>query len=369
MMLSISERPRKFSEVIGHDRKMREFSNMSKNMNFPSIMIFDGVSGVGKTSVARIIAALLVDNNPIINKDGTRDPNPDSPSTKAIINEVYGYDVHFFNASGMTKKDVLDLDLLASTGNLFGGKNKVIIIDEAQELSGNAKGATMGFLEADRPGVYIILCTMDLEAFHKAVKGRGQLYTFKAPSMQEIAQYLVRLFDKVAGDVEVPDTFFTEGIPAIIEAAEGSIRESIQTFQRCVTGEYWTKDAIFKEFSIVTTEDLSGLLYSLMDGKPKALNSILEVISAQTFGKMYAALADALIFKTTGTSQAGWRLQFSKTLSSHRNFPALMACFDDIFRSQNGYFRPEIFSYRICEFLNRVNAVPAGLNVPRRPGA
>ena len=128
-MLTQTLRPFSWDEIVGQKGIVKEMRKRSKTMEFPEVMLFEGASGTGKSTMAFIISALLSDKNPIIHEDGTRDPNPESPSSKAIIDMKFNRDVIYKDASSMSKEDVLDLQKDIANAPMFDG-TRVIIIDE-----------------------------------------------------------------------------------------------------------------------------------------------------------------------------------------------------------------------------------------------
>ncbi len=364
MMLSLEERPRKFSDMVGNTRKIQEFQEMAKTGEFPNIMFFVGDSGSGKTTSAFIIASLLTGKNPIVNPDGTVDPNPEDGSYKAIVAENWGaHDVYFFVADKMGPADIEAVNTICSAGSLFGGAKakKVIIIDEAQNLKKNAKGLTLTFLEQGKftgTGVHIILCTMEPEAFDKATLDRGQVFTFKSPSATEIGNYLLSLLDKLDPEEKVPEIFSSEGLTAILDNCGGSVRKAVQDLQRCLSGKYFSKEEIRAEMDLITADDLGKDLSALMDRKKEALVNIAGYLKEEVFNMMYGALADAYFFRATGKAREAWRQGSSKAMSTHPALPELLATFDEVFRSRGPYFRPDVLLYRLSRF---VLDSPAGL--------
>ena len=148
-MLTQSLRPFKWDDIVGQKGIVKEMKKRSKTMEFPEVMLFEGASGTGKSTMAFLIAALLSDKNPIVNKDGTKDPNPESPSSKAILEMRFNRDVIYKDASNMSKDDVLALQREVANAPMFDSV-KVVIIDESQELSKAGRGATLALLEKKR---------------------------------------------------------------------------------------------------------------------------------------------------------------------------------------------------------------------------
>lgn len=128
-MLTQTLRPFSWDDIVGQKGIVKEMKRRSKTMDFPEVMLFEGASGTGKSTMAFIISALLSDKNPIMHEDGTKDPNPESLSSKAILDMKFNRDVIYKDASNMTKEDVLALQRDISNAPMYDGV-KVVVIDE-----------------------------------------------------------------------------------------------------------------------------------------------------------------------------------------------------------------------------------------------
>jgi DNA polymerase III gamma/tau subunit len=144
-MLALTQRPFSFDSICGQKTIIQEMKKRSLTKDFPSVLIFGGESGVGKSSLALIIAALLNDENPIPG-NGCLNPNPESPESKAILNETFNMSCSMYDASRMAKEDVMRLEETVSSASMFGGK-RVLIIDECF-LSGTKVRMANGTIKA-----------------------------------------------------------------------------------------------------------------------------------------------------------------------------------------------------------------------------
>jgi len=358
-MLSIDERPSKFSEMIGNKTIMKTLRDLSKTGDYPNVMVFAGDSGTGKTTAALIIAALLVDSNPIINPDGTKDPNPLSSTTISIHEERFNNNVEFFNAANMDKAAVLSLEESASSLPLLTQSSvKCIVVDEAQALSSVAKGATLKFLEKKRKNVYIILCTMDLKSFDKSIRSRGQVFEFKPPLPSEIAENLFNILEKRGhlGDPEfgagssIPDEFLEKGLVTIAENCEGSVRQSVQLLQRCLSGEIYSQTDILREFGLLSSSETASLLQDLLKKNPRGLASLEQLDLKESFYLFWKILTDAYLFKVNPKDESDWKSNQSRELSKSENLESLLMVFDETEQALRGYFRPAVFLTRLAKY-------------------
>lgn len=353
-MLTLSDRPFAFSEMIGQKGIIKEMEKRSITNDFPSVMIFEGPSGTGKTTLACIIAALLSDPNPIVNPNGVKDPNPNSPACKAIRETKFNRDVVFKDGSKMGKDDIAELENTLMLAPRFDGK-KVIIIDEAQALSKVAKGATLTLLEKQRKDTYIILCTMDIDSFDKAVRSRGPNYRFKSPSSTEIAEYLLNYTEKL--DLSTDDSmeeFYTKGLFTIAENCDGSVRTALQNFERCITGEFFTVAEIEREFNIISNDKLADLIKMLCDKNKDVIKAIKEFGPKEFYYKLIKTLIDAYVYESSGYLDQAWKQRLSDNIIKNCPMPLNNIINNLRHVDDNGYFKEDIFMFELmsCFFTN-----------------
>jgi replication-associated recombination protein RarA len=89
-MFNLDYRPFSFDEMAGQKGIIDEMKKRSITMDFPKVMIFAGPSGTGKTTLSRIITALLNDPNPIVHSDGSKDPKPRICNLQAVMQKDLG---------------------------------------------------------------------------------------------------------------------------------------------------------------------------------------------------------------------------------------------------------------------------------------
>jgi DNA polymerase III gamma/tau subunit len=348
-MLTQTLRPFSFSEIIGQKGIISEMKKRSKTMDFPEVMIFEGESGTGKTTLARIISSLINDPDPIVLDNGVKNPNPESPASKSVLSERYNRDILFFDASSIGKDGVLEIKKLVSSQPMFD-KNKIVIIDEAQELTKAGKGVALDLLEKKRKGVYFILCTMDINSFHKSVKSRGQVYKFKPPTSDEILKHLFDISEKIDLPVnEQTQEFYEKGLSLIAENCEESVRTAVQTFERCVYGEFFTEKEIEREFSFLSKEKLSILVQDLLEKKKSVIQEIKDFGEKDFYYMSFKILQEAYLYQTTGYISSTWKSVLANSLDKDK-IKELIPLYLEI--EKMPYFRTDIFNYYMARFFD-----------------
>jgi DNA polymerase III gamma/tau subunit len=291
-MLALNQRPFCWDDICGQKTIIQEMKKRSLTRDFPSVLIFGGESGTGKTTVSLIIAALLNDGHPL-RGEGCLNPNPESPESKAILNETFNMSCSMYDASRMAKEDVMRLEETVSSTSMFGGK-RVIIVDECQELSKSSKGTTLKLLEKKRQDAYIILCTMNPDSLDKSVRSRGLYYQFKSPTCFDIAEYLFKLTEQFGKNV--PDSLLQEGLLTIAENCEGSVRMAVQNLERCLAGELYTAEEIQNALGFLSNAKLFDIVSKFLNQDVAVFKDIRTMDLKDFFYTSYKFISDCLIY-------------------------------------------------------------------------
>ena len=208
-------RPRDFSEVVGQDHVTGAVANAFKMGRVAHAYLFSGPRGVGKTSMARLIAKSLN-----CEKKGKRDVPCNECAMCADFNEGRALDVIEIDAASNGLVD--DVRILREGVRMIPvqGKYKTYIIDEVQRMSKSAFDALLKTLEEPPSHVVFILATTELEKVPATIISRTQHYTFRRPQTGEMAGRLRAIAKKEGVDI-------TEDAARLIAlAAEGSFRDA-----------------------------------------------------------------------------------------------------------------------------------------------
>lgn len=354
-MFTLEYRPHKFSEVKGHISILKDLKKRAIDIKFPTAMLFEGLTGTGKTSVALIVAMTVNCDNPIKNKDGYHDPCQTCQSCRSIIDEKFGRDVLVFDGSNMGKDDVLDLENTAATCPTVDNA-RVIIIDEFQHLGAQAKGAVLKIVEKKRKDTIFILCTMDKVSIDKSVIDREQVYSFKPLTNLEIGDYLLDILEVEDPEEKIPEIFIKEGIPLLASASGGSLRSAVSRLERCINSELWTKEDIEKELDITTDEKIYKVIDMLLEGDYQAFEEIKKGKSVDNFNYIYTVVTSSFILANNPNSDfEDWKVKKSRAQISNMNFTRLLGVMLDTARSTNNYFNLNVFYSYLIEYYKGFN--------------
>jgi len=248
-------RPQTFKDLVGQEHVTGTLANAIKNDRVAHAYIFSGARGVGKTTAARILAkAMNCINGPTAEPCGVCD------SCKEI-------------AAG-SSLDVIEIDAASNRGidqirelremvryAPAASRSKVVILDEAHMLTGEASNALLKTLEEPPDRVIFVLATTQPEDLEDTIRSRSQHFHFRALTFNEIA-------DRIKYIAQEENLAIADGAAAVIaRMAEGSMRDALSLLEqaRAYCGDN-IPDKEVRELLGVVPED--------------ALNELVEAITA-----------------------------------------------------------------------------------------
>jgi hypothetical protein len=178
---------------------------------------------------------------------------------------------------------------------------------------------------------------MNPDSFDKSVRSRGLYYQFRSPTVSDIAANLFALIDR--NKFEVPDSFIEKGLFMIADNCEGSVRESVQILERCLSGKFFTEEEIMEEFGILPYKTLSEIMYQLVTGKKEGFEAVLKMDAKEFFFASQRFVADCLVYLRVGIGDGGWKEDVYKQFAEHElALSTLASIYSDVQRSMGATF-------------------------------
>ena len=294
---TIAYRPKTLDEVRGQDQIIKDLRRRQREDTWPKAMLFQGPFGTGKTTLAQIVAAMME----ACDKQGN--PDWEHPSNKSILRETFDRDVERVDGSQFSKADLVDFTAHLKMRPMYD-KRRIIIIEEADQLSTAAINALLKVMESPQPNVHFILLSMEEKGIPGAIKSRCQVYKVKPLSIKDIMLTLHNVMIKSGyeNDKNVPTSFKVEGLGEIAKTSGGSMRTALSNLERCLSAGIFTKEAIQKEFFVVdetsTLNVLRGILGLSTDGS--MWSTLSKSNPQEIYNYMTSILASALMYDVSG---------------------------------------------------------------------
>ncbi len=298
-------------------KSVREsLSRMLETGNLPQALLFAGPKGTGKTSTARIIAALVNDpaNAEAIDtlffssssKKVSLEEPTESEQTTAITRGA-SFAVHELDAA--SNRGIDDIRQLKEEIQLppQQGKMSVYILDEAHMLTTEAFNALLKVLEEPPSHVIFILATTELHKIPETIVSRCTLVPFQLASDQEI-------YSALAGVLQAENIEFEEAaLNILVDQAAGSFRDAVKMLEQVVVGKKKLTSADVEQSIATINEDVLVTLLSSVIAKDDhaVVDSIQSLRStgaseSVVYKQLLAFLHKQLIAHISGDPQASF---------------------------------------------------------------
>jgi len=246
-------RPRTFVEVVGQEHAVRALENALAQQRLHHAYLFTGTRGVGKTTLARILAKALNCETGVTATPCGR---------CAACSEIDGgrfVDLLELDAASHTQvesmRDHLENALYAPTA----GRYKVYIIDEVHMLSRHAFNAMLKTLEEPPQHVKFILATTEPQRVPVTVLSRCLQFSLKRIPQQSIRNRLQHILDAEGIGYEAA------ALPLIARAAQGSLRDALSLLDQAIAhgGGAVAQDSVRAMLGVVGQDHLHSILRAL----------------------------------------------------------------------------------------------------------
>ncbi len=249
-------RPQTFRDLVGQTHVTETLANAIRNNRVAHAYIFSGARGVGKTTAARILAkALNCVHGP------TPEPCGECDSCKEI-------------AAG-TSLDVIEIDAASNRGidqirelremvryAPAAARSKVVILDEAHMLTGEASNALLKTLEEPPDRVIFVMATTEPENLVDTIRSRSQHFHFRALTFAEITGRLEEIAAKENLKIEAG------ALAVISRMAEGSLRDALSLLEqaRAYCGDTIADKEVRELLGVVPDDALDELVGAIAAG-------------------------------------------------------------------------------------------------------
>ena len=273
-VLALKYRPQTFDDLIGQEVVAETITNSIEADKIPNAYLFTGIRGVGKTTIARIVAKSLNCLNGIDNicKDN------DCESCDSIANSRHIDVLEQDAASKTSVDDVRDLIEFSRYGPTTS-KYKIFIIDEVHMLSKQAFNALLKTLEEPPEYLKFIFATTEIKKIPITVVSRCQRFDLSRVKSQELFNYLKKVKDLEKGKIS------DDAIKLIVKISEGSVRDALSLLDRAIVSNEKDSELDLKKaqklFGYFDKSILIDLFENIFEGNEKKVLEKYKLIYDQ----------------------------------------------------------------------------------------
>ena len=249
-------RPQTFRDLTGQTHVTETLANAIRNDRVAHAYIFSGARGVGKTTAARILAkALNCVHGP------TPDPCGECDSCKEI---AIGSSLDVIEIDAASNRGIDQIRELREMVRYApaGSRNKVVILDEAHMLTGEASNALLKTLEEPPDRVVFVMATTEPENLVDTIRSRSQHFHFRALTFAEITARLEEIAGKENLQIEAG------ALAVIARMAEGSMRDALSLLEqaRAYCGDIIPAKEVRELLGVVPEDALEELVNAIAAG-------------------------------------------------------------------------------------------------------
>ncbi len=279
-------RPRTFAELIGQEAVVKALQNGLDANRVHHAFLFTGTRGVGKTTLARILAKCLNCETGV-----SADPCGVCAACVAIDGGRF-IDLIEVDAASRTRvedtRELLDNVQFAPTS----GRYKIYLIDEVHMLSGHSFNALLKTLEEPPPHVKFILATTDPQKLPVTILSRCLRFNLRRVDADVLSAFMQEKLQQEGLDCDA------SGLELIARAADGSVRDGLSLLDQALSYSDGTlqPEAVKTMLGMVSDEYMSGLLQALAEADAATILQVCAEINAtgNSPDRVLAQLAQAL---------------------------------------------------------------------------
>ncbi len=280
-VLALKYRPKTFNDLIGQEVIAETIYNSIKNKLSPNAYLFTGIRGVGKTTIARIVAKSLNCLNGI-----DKLCNENLCENCEAISKSNHIDVLEMDAASKTGvDDIRDLIEFSRYGPSIA-KFKIFIIDEVHMLSKQAFNALLKTLEEPPEYLKFIFATTEIKKIPVTIISRCQRFDLSRINSKNLFNFIKKVSEKEKGKIN------DEALQLIVKISEGSVRDALSLLDRAILNQISKKEVTLadaqKIFGHFDKSYIINLFNYILSGDEKQL--------IDSYRKIYDQGVEAKVF-------------------------------------------------------------------------
>jgi DNA polymerase-3 subunit gamma/tau len=363
-------RPQRFSDIIGQETVVRTLQNAIEQKRIHHAYLFSGVRGVGKTTLARILAKAL-------NCVSGPSSEPDNTCTNCLeITEGIDMDVREIDAATYTQVDNIRELREVTQFHPARDRYRIFIIDEAHMLSGSSWNALLKLIEEPPEHVIFMFATTEMQKVPATILSRVQKFALRKITIEELVGRL-RQIAKAEG-IAVDDA----ALEIVARRGEGSVRDALSILDQIIafSGRSISAADVATVLGLSDTNFFARLMTLISEGDHRGIVEALQEAaeSGRDFKLLYRDLLNfvrnMLLISAggkpdvAGAEEAAGKFSYSEIL---RIANLLMRDDDVINRAEHQRLAVEIALLKAATFprMRAVEEVLSGSVAPASPPA
>ena len=300
-VLARKYRPQKFSDVIGQDHVTRTLKNALEQGRIAHGYIFSGHRGIGKTTIARILAMALncqSSDKPVTEPCGVCD------SCREIREGSVG-SMNVIEIDAATNRGIEEVRSIIATAEgqpTAGHRYRIFILDEAHQVTDAAFNALLKTLEEPPPWVVFMMATTQPEDIPQTIRSRCQHFSFHAVKFDDIVGQLRSISQKEG--IKVDD----DALAMLAEAGDGSMRDALSIMDQAIgsVGTNLTADVVRGLVGTVNSEVLAHVMEAVHNNSSEDALRIIDKLVVEGHSPAHFArqlvrfLRNTMIAKISG---------------------------------------------------------------------
>jgi len=267
-VLARKYRPQKFSEVIGQDHVTRTLKNAIEQGRIAHGYIFSGHRGIGKTTIARILAMALncrSAENPVVEPCGVCDSCTEIRA---------GNSVDVIEIDAATNRGIDEIRELREAARYRPARDrfKIYILDEAHQITDAAFNALLKTLEEPPGHVVFMLATTAPEDIPQTIRSRCQHFSFRAVKFEEIVGQLKDLVGREKFQAD------DDALALLAEAGDGSMRDALSILDQAIASSdgKLTAESVRQLVGTVSSSVLEDVMQQVAQGSSEEVLKLVD---------------------------------------------------------------------------------------------
>ena len=273
-VLALKYRPKTFKDLIGQEVIAETIYNSIKHNRSANAYLFTGIRGVGKTTIARIVAKSLNCKNGIENL--CEDNFCENCEAISNSNHIDIFELDAASRSSVENtKELIEFSRYAPTSS----KYKIYILDECHMLSRQAWNSLLKTLEEPPEYLKFIFATTEIKKVPVTIVSRCQRFDLSRVNSQELFKFIKEVKNNEKGKIN------DEALKLIVKISEGSVRDALSLLDRALLSQNEKSELNLKEaqkiFGYFDKSHLINLFKYLFKGDEKEVINIYRSIYNQ----------------------------------------------------------------------------------------